>query len=287
MSDKRRGLGRGLAALLPSDPEAVRSLPVERLVPNRRQPRNQFDDEGLAELTESIRVQGVIQPIIVSPLNADTYTIVAGERRWRAAQRAGLAQVPVVVRQVRDERQLLELALVENLQRADLNPIEEAEAYRALNDDFGLAHEEIAARVGRSRSAVTNALRLLRLPVAVQEMLRTGELTAGQARPLVSLDDAAEVERLARQIAQQGLSARQAEELAAPQKRAGGKRRAGRPAEPHAAAAAEKLTRLLQTRVEIARRGEGGVVKIHFHSEAELMRLFDVLATRRGSRDAT
>jgi ParB family transcriptional regulator, chromosome partitioning protein len=134
---------------------------------------------------------------------------------------------------------------------------------------------------------VTNALRLLRLPVAVQEMLRTGELTAGQARPLVSLDDAAEIERLARQIAQQGLSARQAEALAAPQKRAGGKRRTERPVEPHAAAAAEKLTRLLQTRVEIARRGEGGVVKIHFHSEAELMRLFDVLATRRGSRDAT
>ena len=288
MSDKRRGLGRGLAALLPGDPEAVRSLSVERLVPSRRQPRSRFDDAGLAELAESIRVQGVIQPIIVSRLDADIYTIIAGERRWRAAQRAGLAEVPVVVRQVRDDRQLLELALVENLQRADLDPIEEAEAYRALVEDFGLAHEEIAARVGRSRSAVTNALRLLRLPAAVQELLRTGALTAGQARPLLALEDAAEIERLARKIVEEGLSARLVEELLAPRS-ARGKRRGKRPVEPNAAAAAEQLTRLLQTRVEIERRGKGGVVKIHYHSEEELMRLFDELAARRrsGRGDAT
>lgn len=283
MSDKRRGLGRGLAALLPSDPDAVRALPVEQLVPSRRQPRSHFDEAGLNELAESIRTQGMIQPVIVSPLSSGIYTIIAGERRWRAAQRAGLAEVPVVVRKVRDDRQLLELALVENLQRADLDPIEEAEAYRALAEEFGLAHEEIAARVGRSRSAVSNALRLLRLPGSVQEMLRAGRLTAGQARPLLSLTDADEIERLARRIAEQGLSARLAEELAAPG-RAAEKRRRRRPAEPHAAAAAEKLTRLLQTRVEIHRRGTGGVVKIHFHSEAELMRLFDALAARRRGR---
>lgn len=284
MSDKRRGLGRGLAALLPSDPDGVRSLPVAQLVPSRRQPRSRFDDEGLDELAESIRAQGVIQPIVVSPLTSDNYTIIAGERRWRAAQRAGLAQVPVVVRQVRDERQLLELALVENLQRADLNPVEEAEAYRSLADDFSLPHEEIARRVGRSRSAITNALRLLRLPDAVQELLRSGALTAGQARPLAALDDAEAIERLARRIAEQGLSARTAEELAA-SKRAAGKRRTRRPAEPNTAAAAERLTQRLQTRVEIERRGRGGVVKIHFHSEEELMRLFDALSERpRGGR---
>jgi ParB family chromosome partitioning protein len=281
MNDRRRGLGRGLAALLPSEPGAVRTLPVGQLVPNRRQPRSRFDEAGLDELAESIRTQGVIQPIIVSPLDANIYTIIAGERRWRAAQRAGLAEVPVVVRQLRDDRQLLELALVENLQRTDLDPIEEAEAYRALADDFGLAHEEIATRVGRSRSAVSNALRLLRLPVSVQEMLRAGELTVGQARPLLGLTDADEIERLARRIVEQGLSARLAEELAAGG-RAAGKRRRARPVEPHAAAAAERLTRMLQTRVEIERRGKGGVVKIHFHSEAELMRLFDALAARRG-----
>lgn len=282
MSDKRRGLGRGLAALLPSDPGAVRALPVEQLVPNRRQPRSRFDDDGLAELTESIRAQGVIQPIIVSPLKTNSYTIIAGERRWRAAQRAGLSQVPVVVRQVRDDRQLLELALVENVQRADLNPIEEAEAYRSLAEDFSLAHEEIARRVGRSRSAVTNALRLLRLPEPVRDLLRSGALTAGQARPLLALGDEDEMERLASRIVEQGLSARAAEELATPRKRTS--RRGRSETEPNTAAAAERLTRTLQTRVEIERRGKGGVVKIHFHSEEELMRLFDALAerTKRG-----
>jgi len=141
MSEKRRGLGRGLSALLPGDDEGIRTLPLSQLVPNRYQPRTSFDDSGLEELAESIRAQGVIQPIVVSPKGSGIYAIIAGERRWRAAERAGLSVVPVVVREVRDERQLLELALVENVQRADLNPIEEAEAYRTLTENFGLAHE--------------------------------------------------------------------------------------------------------------------------------------------------
>jgi ParB family chromosome partitioning protein len=279
MSDKRRGLGRGLAALLPSEPEPARTLPVAQLVPSRRQPRSRFDESGLDELAASIRAQGLIQPIIVSPLQSDKYTIIAGERRWRAAQRAGLAAVPVVVRPVRDERQQLELALVENLQRADLNPLEEAEAFQALIDDFGLSHEEVAARVGRSRSAVTNTLRLLRLPEPVQELLRSGALTAGQARPLLALDDPAEIERLAERIVAGGLSARAAEELAGPRKGAA-KPRSKPTTEPNTEAAAERLTQRLQTRVEIQRRGRGGVIKIHYHSEEELMRLFDALAER-------
>jgi ParB family chromosome partitioning protein len=283
VSDKRRGLGRGLSALLPAD-EGIRSLPIDQLQPSRHQPRSWFDDAGLDELAASIRAQGVIQPLIVTPTGSGGYTIVAGERRWRAARRAGLKVVPVVVRQVRDDRQQLELALVENLQRADLNPIEEAEAFRSLQEGFGLSHEEIAERVGRARPAVTNTLRLLKLPSAVQDLLRAGRLTAGQARPLLALDDPEEILRMAERAATEGLSARALEALAgaaAPADAPKRKRRgAGRPVEPHAAAAAERLTQSLQTRVEIERRRRGGQIRIHFHSEEELMRLYDLLVEK-------
>lgn len=277
MSEKRRGLGRGLSALLPDAPaESPRTLPIERLRPSRLQPRSDFDEAGLDELAESIRAQGVIQPVIVSVGNKDTYTIIAGERRWRAAQRAGLAEVPVVVREVRDDRHLLELALVENVQRADLNPIEEAEAYRQLAESFGLSHEEVAERVGRRRATVTNALRLLRLPAAVQDLLRSGRLTAGQAKPLLALDDPEEIVRLAARAAEKGLSARALEEIAG--RKGGTRRKAKSEPEPNTAAAAERLTRRLQTRVEIARAGRGGTIRIHFGSEDELIRLFELLA---------
>jgi len=282
MSDKRRGLGRGLAALLPGEaPQpAIRMLPVAQLAPNRLQPRTRFDDPELEELTESIRAQGMIQPIVVSPLGSDTYTIVAGERRWRAAQRAGLESVPVVVRAVEGDRQLLELALVENLQRADLNPLEEAEAYRALAESFGLAHEQVAQRVGKSRAAVSNALRLLKLPERVQELLRAGRLSAGQARPLLALSDPEEIVRLAERAVRDGLSARTLEGLTST--KPGRVPRSPAPAvEPNTALAAERLTQRLQTKVEIERRRGGGVIKIHFHSEEELMRLFDELVERR------
>lgn len=277
MSDKPRGLGRGLSALLPSDPEGVRSLPVAQLVPNRFQPRVQFDQAGIEELAESIRVQGVLQPIVVTPSGSNKYTIIAGERRWRASQRAGLAVVPVVVRQIRDDRQLLELALVENVQRADLNPVEEAEAYRMLAENFGLSHEEVAQRVGKNRSSVSNALRLLRLPPGVLDLLRSGRLTAGQARPLLALDDPAEIERLAHRAAEEGTAARVLEATA---RSGSAKRRGASIPEPNTVAAAERLTHRLQTRVEIERRGKGGVVKIHFHSEEELIRLFEEMAVR-------
>lgn len=275
MTDKKRGLGRGLSALLPREepPEGVRTLPIQQLVPNRYQPRSHFDDQGLEELAASIRTQGLIQPIVVSRKDSNSYAIVAGERRWRAAQRAGLQVVPVVVRQVDDDRQLLELALVENVQRADLNPVEEAEAYRTLAHNFGLSHEQIAERVGKSRAAISNALRLLKLPPAVLDLLRAGRLTAGQARPLLALEADDKIERLAQRAAEQGLSARVLEALAA-----GPGRKRERPApEPNAAAAAERLTQRLQTRVEIDRRGRGGTIRVHFHSEEELMRLYDLI----------
>jgi ParB family transcriptional regulator, chromosome partitioning protein len=279
---KKRGLGRGLDALIEAPQEAVRTLPVASLRPNRFQPRTRFDETAIAELTESIRVQGIVQPLVVTP-EGESWTIIAGERRWRAARRAGLEEVPVVVREVADARELLELALVENLQRSDLNPLDEAEAYAALQEKFGLSQEEVAARVGKARTTVTNALRLLRLPEEVRELLREGRLTAGQARPLLALPGAEEQVRLAERAVRQGLSARDLERLAAPRERPKAQK-PDRPVEVHTAAAEEKLTRRLQTRVEIRRQGKGGHLRIHFHSEEELMRLYDVLIERGEKR---
>ncbi|MGD2115084.1 MAG: ParB/RepB/Spo0J family partition protein [Acidobacteriota bacterium] len=281
-------MGRGLDALLQDEP--ARSLPVDQLHPNKYQPRTEFDEAKLNELAESIRSQGLVQPIVVTPDGAGSYSIIAGERRWRAARRAELTSVPVVVREVADDRELLELALVENLQRTDLNPVEEAEAYKTLGTRFDLSQEQIAARVGKSRSTVANALRLLNLPPEIQELLRGGRLTAGQARPLLSLRDRAEQIAIAREAADHGLTARELErraagarpETATEAKKGSTSRRAGPAEEPEvfAAAAQEKLTRKLQTKVEIRRSGRGGTVRIHFHSEEELIRLYDQLMER-------
>ncbi|MEA2691843.1 MAG: ParB family transcriptional regulator, chromosome partitioning protein [Acidobacteriota bacterium] len=288
-SSKKRGLGRGLDALLapappadaklegPDSPgrETVDHLPIGSLKPNRFQPRTHFDEPGLDELAESIRTQGIVQPLVVTIEKDGTYSIIAGERRFRAAQRAGLTEVPVVVRQGLDDRARLELALVENLQRADLNPLEEAEAYQTLQEAFGLSQEEVAGRVGKARPTVANALRLLKLPEEIRELLREGRLTAGQARPLLGLASAEEQVDLALRAVRQGLSAREIERLTAGP-RAKPERPAA-PAEVHAAAAAETLTRRLQTRVEIRRKGKGGRLELHFHSEEELIRLYELL----------
>ena len=280
MTAKRRGLGRGLDALLESQPgEEPRSLPISRLKPNRFQPRSRFDESGLEELADSIRVQGIVQPLLVTPAPGGDYVIVAGERRWRAAQRAGLAEVPVVVRTVDDDGQLLEMALVENLQRADLNAVEEADAYRSLADEFGLAQEEVARRVGKSRSAVTNSLRLLRLPPEVLDLVRDGTLSAGQVRPLVPLPEGTATE-LARRAARLGLTARQIERLAGGSGAA--RKAAAKGPDPDTAEAADRLTRKLQTKVEIRRRGRGGRILVRFHDEEELMRLFDLFMGRGG-----
>lgn len=297
-SKARRGLGRGLDALLKSAPPAPgaspgagppssaapgypMSLPVESLEPNRFQPRSDFDESGLDDLASSIKSQGIVQPIVVTPQESaeGLYTIVAGERRWRAAQRAGLQEVPVVVRKVADDRQLLEMALVENLQRADLNPIEEAEAYQTLAVNFDLSQTEIASRVGKGRTTVTNALRLLRLPEEIQDLLREGRLSAGQARPLLGLPDKDRQIELARRAVEESLTARDLEDLVSPRKpearTAGTKKKDD--VDVHTRAAMEKLTQNLQTRVEIVRRRQGGQVRIFFHSEEELIRLYDRL----------
>jgi ParB family chromosome partitioning protein len=279
---KKRGLGRGLDALLqkeeePAAPAPVQSLPVTSLRPNRFQPRTVFNEAAIEELAESIRAQGVVQPLVVTPEGDGVYTIIAGERRWRASRRAGLETVPVVVREVSGDQELLELALVENLQRSDLNPLEEAEAYSALQEKFGLSQEEVAVRVGKARTTVTNSLRLLRLPEEVQELLREGQLSAGQARPLLALATPEEQILLAERAVREGLSARDLERETSPKEKA---KKKTRPVEVNTAAAEEKLTRRLQTKVEIRRRGKGGHLQIHFHSEEELMRLYDLLMER-------
>lgn len=288
-ASKKFGLGRGLDALLqkeeeaPAAPAPIQSLPIGQLKPNRFQPRTRFDDAAIEELAASIRAQGVVQPLVVSPDEDGTYTIVAGERRWRASRRAGLETVPVVVRLVTDDREMLELALVENLQRSDLNPLEEAEAYLSLQEKFGLSQEDIAGRVGKARTTVTNALRLLRLPEEVQDLLREGQLTAGQARPLIGLPSREAQLALADRAVREGLTARDLERLCTESIREPARekpKKKPRPVEVHTAAAEEKLTRRLQTRVEIRRRGKGGILHIHFHSEEELMRLYDVLVER-------
>jgi ParB family chromosome partitioning protein len=273
MSARKRALGRGLNDLLGEETPDVTTLPIERLRPNRLQPRSVFDAEDLASLVRSIQSQGIVQPLVVSPLEGGAYMIVAGERRWRAAQQAGLDSVPVVVRRVESDRELLEMALVENLQREDLNPLEEAMAYRRLQDDFGLNQEEIAARVGKGRSTISNALRLLLLPGAIQQLLAEGTLTAGQARPLLAIEGPARQIQLAKKAAAGRLNARQLEALAA----GGESTRVAPVVDPDTVAAAERLTRKLQTRVEIRRSGKGGTLRITFHSEEELMRLFELL----------
>lgn len=292
----RRGLGKGLDALLGSAPAPAAApietpaaegsstpirLPVSKLEPNRFQPRSRFDESGLEELAESIRAQGVVQPIVITPKKdakkgGAEYVIVAGERRWRASQRAGLDEVPVVVREVSGDRQLLELALVENVQRADLNPVEEAEAYRTLADSFGLSQEEIALRVGKGRTTVTNFLRLLRLPREVQDLMREGRLTAGQSRPLLALPDKAAQIALAERAVKENLTARELEALVQePAVRA--KPKTTDEPDIHTREAMEKLTQALQTKVLIRRKKRGGTVQIHFHSEDELIRLYERL----------
>lgn len=212
---KLKGLGRGLDALLAGDEvrtdDALSELPVEALVPGRFQPRTRMDTQSLAELADSIRAQGLIQPILVRPVDGAQYEIIAGERRWRASQLAGLTQVPVVIRAVPD-KSALAMALIENIQREDLNPLEEAGGIQRLIDEFDMTHDLAAQAVGRSRSAVTNLLRLLNLSKAVQELLMQGKIEMGHARALLAVNGARQAE-LAHQIVSRNLSVREAEQL--------------------------------------------------------------------------
>lgn len=276
-----RKLGRGLAALMGDEepmsggdgsPLPQRTLAIHLLQPGRYQPRKRFDEAGMEALVSSVRIQGVLQPLLVRQLEGEgeRYEIIAGERRWRAAQRAQLHDVPVVIREMSD-RDALEIALVENLQREDLTALEEAEAYRRLVDEFGHTQEELARAVGKSRSHIANTLRLLTLPEPVQEMVQTGRLTAGHARALVGSDDAVDLAKL---IADKGLTVRDAERLASQAKppRAAAKLATlpGQARDPDIVALEQDLAALLGLRVVIQGHGRGGSLTIQYDTLDQL-----------------
>src|ERR671931_696090 len=276
----RKSLGKGLEALLTSDtPAAPLSeliVPIHEIVPNPEQPRRYFDDEALGLLADSIRRHGLLQPLVVRRI-AGRYELIAGERRLRAAQRAGLERVAVIVREARAEDRL-ELALIENVQRENLTPLEEAEAYRHLIDQHGLTQDELAERVGKSRPAITNTLRLLGLPDAVKAQLESGELTAGHARAVLAIEGVTEQVSFAREIVTRRLSKSDAERLAAARRARQGKQpAAARSTDLHLRGLAEEFTRGLGTRVRITRHAQGGSIEIEFYSDDELDRLVDRL----------
>jgi ParB family chromosome partitioning protein len=289
MLERRPALGKGLSALIPDVPEPAKTGPmdvdIDLLAPNPQQPRLNMDDARLEELTASIKSNGIIQPILVRRTGS-TYRIIAGERRWRAAQRAGLRRVPVVVREVADgDKQLLELALIENLQREGLNPIDEALAYQRLADDFSLTQEQIAAAVGKDRSSVANFMRLLKLPEEVRSDLASGTLSTGHARALLSLPDAAAQRHGAREVIARRLSVRETEalvkKLISPKSReATSPRNAAIVADVHTRAAEDRMRFALGTKVRIIRRGTGGRIEIDFGSENELNRIFEQLTSQ-------
>lgn len=290
----QRGLGRGLGALIPTGQSAYREVPLGAVEVNPLQPRQHFDAASLDSLAESIRQIGVLQPIVVRETGiVGRYEIIAGERRWRAGQIAGLDTIPAVVRAADDESSLTH-ALIENVHRADLNPLEEAAAYRQLIDDFGTTHSELGHRMGRSRAAITNSLRLLSLPVTVQRYLLDGELSAGHARALLGCEDPVEIELLAERIVDEGWSVRAVEEAVrslgtAPeadvQQASSDDREAGIAATPEAerpAAVLEVETALsaaLATSVEVQMASRGGHIVIRFADLADLSRLFDTMTT--------
>lgn len=293
---RRSGLGRGLSALIPADGtgttmSALVDIPVSRITSNRYQPRAAFDEESLVSLTASIRELGVVQPVLVRPLGDDgaageTYELIAGERRWRAAKRAGLQSIPAIVREI-DDTTSLEQALVENLQREDLNPLEEAAAYQQLIEDFHLTHDQVAARVAKSRSAVTNTLRLFQLPPAIQRYVAEGRLSAGHARAMLGTPDRAFQERLAQRAVTDGLSVREVEEAvrlhATSQDPPGS---SGTPPpdppvrrlrQPGLLELEELLSSYLDTRVAVTMRAKRGRVIIEFAGLEDLERVYRII----------
>ena len=280
MEARRRALGRGLGALISTPPASTDHaqlghtslVPLEKISPNPYQPRETFAESGIKELAASIREKGLLQPLLVRPLG-DAYQLIAGQRRYLAATRAGLLQVPVTVRQA-DNGETLELALIENLQRENLNPMEEARAYQRLVEEFGLKQDDIARHVGKSRSAVTNSLRLLQLPPEVQQQIEVGKLSAGHARSILGLGSATAQADIAREVARRNWSVRDTEQMVRRQQAR------PQPSQDHKALEAD-LCRELGTRVRLRQNKSGrGRIEIEFYSEAELAGLVDRLTGR-------
>ncbi|HVT63903.1 MAG TPA: ParB/RepB/Spo0J family partition protein [Mycobacteriales bacterium] len=283
---KRGGLGRGLGALISASPEAdsevgahFAEVAVDAIEPNPKQPRDVFDEAAMAELVTSIREVGVLQPVVVRALGEGRYQLVMGERRLRASKEAGLSAVPAIVRDTGDDAMLRD-ALLENLHRQQLNPLEEAAAYRQLLDEFGATHEELAERIGRSRSQVSNTIRLLGLPPAVQRRVAAGVLSAGHARALLALEDPEAQERLAARIVAEGLSVRATEEAVSDKASLGKPRAIKRKAlsSPALERLSEELSDLLETRVTIDLGKQKGKLTVQFASMGDLQRVLKLLA---------
>lgn len=292
---RRSGLGKGLGALIPTElpgqpTSALREVPIGNIRPNTRQPRSYFDEEAMSALAASIRELGVLQPVLVKELpgEIDAYELIAGERRWRAARRAGLQTIPVLAQSETDDAQSLEQALVENLHREDLNPLEEAAAYQQLIDDFSFTHEQVSKRVGKSRAAVTNTLRLLQLPAGVQRALADATISAGHARALLGTPDRALQEALVRRVIAEGLTVRavedeirQSQEALSPAKKPsstnGTTRKGGGPRrlpEPGLLELEELLAAFLNTRVKVDLRNRKGRLVVEFATLEDLERIY-------------
>jgi ParB family chromosome partitioning protein len=286
MSMQKKGLGRGLSALIPvaaeprTEPKQENShfeVAVDRIVPSPLQPRRAFDEAKIEELASSIRNQGIIQPLVVRP-NGEQFELIAGERRWRAAIKAGLSRVPVVVRNATDH-EALQLALVENLQREDLNSIEEANGYRRLQEEFHWSQEEMAAKVGKSRPAIANAMRLLTLPAVVQQEVALGNLPAGQARALLGLHTEPLIVSACREVIGKGLSTRETEKMVRHLLFGRRRRRLAPLIDPDLKSIVEELQRLLGTRVRLLpkARSAKGKIEIEYYSQADLGRIFETI----------
>lgn len=277
MSEKRR-LGKGLGALIPevlTGSEDTNEISLDQIQPNPFQPREVFDDEKLRELASSIKEHGILQAVVVSPTGDGSFFLVAGERRCRAARIAGLSSVPAIIKSL-DRKTMLEIALIENLQREDLNPVEEARAYKRLMQEYNYTQEELARRIGRSRPSIANSIRLLSLPGEILELLAQGEISAGQVRPLLAISDPRMQQEAARQIIEEGLSAREAEKIAARISMRSGKKR-----EPEKAVTQDpvhielqaQIQRSLGTKVRFKQGKNGGTIEIFYYSEEDLERL--------------
>jgi len=278
----RKALGKGIAAIIPEAPpvrgEKISTLPLTQVYPSPNQPRRSMNSQAISELAESIRGSGVLQPILVRRTGSG-FELVAGERRWRAARKAGLKEIPAIIRELKDA-EALELSLIENIQREDLNPIEEAQGYARLIEEFSYSQESVAKKVGKDRVTVTNALRLLKLPDEVRKEISRGTMTAGHGRALLALEGAAAQREAARLVRSRGLSVRATEELVRKLKKK--KRKTAPPLTPLEAQirrVVEDLKRKLRVRVEIKSLGKGGRVILYYSSEEELTALVDTLLT--------
>ena len=286
----KKVLGRGLGALIPQRQEpaapaeshatqGLAEIPISQIQPNPFQPRKTFNEASIDELARSVRQHGIVQPLVVTRAG-DKYKLIAGERRYRAAQKAGLTTVPVLIKEMMTEGDALQIALIENIQREDLNPIEEAMAYHQLHDDFQLTQEEISRRVGKERSTVANFLRLLKLPDPVKKLLASGQLSMGHARALLAIESPKKQEQLAERVVRKNLNVRQTEMLASESSPKTAEKKE-KEKDVFTRDAEDKLQRTLRTKVEIDRRRRGGVIHIRYGSEDELIRVVDELMGRR------